>query len=371
MDFTLSEEQEAIRGLAADIFTGKATTDRVKEVEKTAENVDRELWRELANSGLLGIALPEDLGGGGLGLAELYVLLEQQGRHVAPVPVWPHTLAALAIAEHGTPAQRTELVPAAAEGSIILTVGLEEFGTFTDGAPTVSARQDADGQWRLSGAKAVVPVTHVAHRAVVSASTDTGPALFLLDLAAEGVQVEQTVSTTHEVCGNVDLSSAPAELVGAADGSTVSWLLDRVELALAAIAIGVGDGAVRQAVDYLNGRHQFGKPLATFQAVAHQMADCYIDLEAMRVTLWQAAWLLSEGLDTGTSVLVAKWWATDGGQRVVHRTQHVHGGIGVDTDYPVHRYLLWNKQIAATLGGASSDLARLGAQLAAGVEVAS
>lgn len=369
MDFNFTEEQEAIRGLADEVFTSKADIDRIKAVEGTAERVDRDLWRELAGTGLLGIALPENLGGGGLGLSELYVLLEQQGRHVAPVPIWPTVLAALAISEFGTEEQAAALVPGAADGSHFLTVGLEEFGPYVDAAPATAAVVDASGQWRLTGAKAVVPVTHIAHRAVVSATTETGPALFLVDLAAAGVTLEQTQSTTHEICANVDFDAAPAELLGAADGTTVSWLIDRVELALAAIQLGVGAGAVSQAVTYLNERKQFGRPLATFQAVNHQLADCYIDLEAMRVTLWQAAWRMSEGLDPGTSVLVAKWWASDGGQRVVHRTTHVHGGMGVDTDYPVHRHLLWGKQIAATLGGASSDLARLGAQLAAGVEV--
>lgn len=368
MDFNFSEEQEAIRGLADEVFTSKAGIDRVKEIEGTAERVDRDLWRELATTGLLGIALPEDLGGGGLGITELYVLLEQQGRRVAPVPIWPTTLAALAVSEFGTVDQRTAVVPGAAAGSIFLTVGLEEFGPYVAGDPVTTAAPDADGVWRLDGAKAVVPVAHIAHRAVVSATTESGAALFLVDLSADGVRVEQTQSTTHEICANVEFSGATAELLGPVDGTAVSWLQGRVELALAAIQIGVGSGAVAQAVAYLNERKQFGRPLATFQAVNHQLADCYIDLEAMRVTLWQAAVLLAEGVDPGTSVLVAKWWATDGGQRVVHRTTHVHGGMGVDTDYPVHRHLLWGKQIAATLGGASSDLSRLGALLASGME---
>ncbi|MGW0040095.1 acyl-CoA dehydrogenase family protein [Rhodococcus sp. NPDC003348] len=367
MDFNYSEEQEAIRTLADEVFTSKADIDRVKQVELSDERIDRDLWRELANTGLLGIALPEDLGGGGLGLAELYVLLERQGNYVAPVPIWQSALAALAVAEFGTDAQRA-LVPGVAEGSSFLTIGLEEFGPYIDRDPETTATE-AGGRWTLTGAKAVVPITHVADRAIVSATTETGAALFVVDLAAAGVSVEQTQSTNWEICGNVTLESAPAELLGAADGTTVRWLRDRVELALAAIQIGVGSGAVAQAVTYLNGRHQFGRPLATFQAVGHQLADCYIDLEAMRVTLWQAAQNLVDGIDPGTAVLVAKWWATDGGQRIVHRTTHLHGGMGVDTDYPVHRHLLWGKQIGATLGGSASDLARLGAQLAAGVEV--
>lgn len=368
MDFTFSEEQEAVRGLAADVFASRSRPERVKAVESTAERIDRELWHELAVAGLLGIALPEDQGGGGMGLAEFYVLLQEQGRNVAPVPLWPHVLGALAVSEFGNPQQRSDTIRAAADGSRLLTVALEEFGPYVDAHPTTTATE-ADGGWRLHGVKAAVPAAHVADRVLVSATTGTGPALFLLAPDAVGVTAEQGESTSRQICVNLTFDAAPAELVGPQDGTAVAWLTDRVELALAALALGVGEGAVRQAVTYLNGRIQFGRPLATFQAVAHQLADCYIDLEAMQVTLWQAAWLLANGEDPGTAVLVAKWWATDAGQRVVHRVQHVHGGIGVDTDYPVHRHLLWGKQLAATHGGSASDLARVGALLASGVEV--
>lgn len=368
MDFTFSEEQQAVRGLASDVFAAKATPERIKQVESSAERIDGDLWRELAGTGLLGIALPENLGGGGMGLPEFYVLLEEQGRHVAPVPLWPHVLGALAICEYGTPDQRDALVSSAADGSLFLTIGIEEFGPYGDGVPSTTATE-VDGGWRLTGAKAAVPVMHAAERVVVSAATPSGVALFLVDPRSEGVTAERGASTTHEICANVTFDATPAELLGPADGTTPAWLQKRVELALAALQLGVGEEAVRQSVAYLNERNQFGRPLATFQAVTHQLADCYIDLEAMRVTLWQAVWLLANGEDPGTAGLVAKWWATDAGQRVVHRTQHVHGGIGVDTDYPVHRHLLWGKQLAATLGGSSSDLARLGALLASGVEV--
>ena len=128
--------------------------------------------------------------------------------------------------------------------------------------------------------------------------------------------------------------------------------------------LAVAEGALRMAADYTSERQQFGRPLSTFQGVALKAADAYIDTEAMRVTLWQAAWRLTAGLDATREVMVAKWWAAEGGQRVVHITQHLHGGMGADVDYPVHRYFLWGKQIEDTLGGASAQLARLGRALA-------
>ncbi len=130
--------------------------------------------------------------------------------------------------------------------------------------------------------------------------------------------------------------------------------------------LGVAQGAIRHAVTYLSERKQFGRPLGTFQAVQHQLADCYIDVDAIRVCLWQAVTSLEEGGDAAVAVLVAKWWAGDAGLTVAHRVQHVHGGIGVDVDYPVHRHFLWARQISGTLGAPSADLARLGAVIAAG-----
>lgn len=365
MDFTFNEDQTAIGDLAASIFSQRSGIDRVKAVEAADERIDRDLWRELAQAGLVGIALPDEFGGGAMGFSELCVVLEQQGRCVAPVPLWETALAAAAIAQFGTAEQKRMFVAPAAAGEIFLTVGIEEFGPHDPTEPTMSAREDRTGSWTLHGTKAVVPSAHVAAGVVVSAVTAAGTGLYLVDPADPAVHVQNNETTTRAIAANMTFDAAPAQLL--AGGDAVNWLVDRVEVALAALQVGVGAGAVEQAVTYLNGREQFGRPLATFQAVSHQLADCYIDLEAMRVTLWQAAWMLTNGAAPGTAVLVAKWWATDAGQRVVHRTQHVHGGIGVDTDYPVHRHLLWGKQIAASLGGSSADLARLGAQLALGV----
>jgi len=115
----------------------------------------------------------------------------------------------------------------------------------------------------------------------------------------------------------------------------------------------VAESAVGQAASYTSTRRQFGRPLSSFQGTALKAADAFIDTEAIRVTLWQAAWRLSTGRPAAEEVLVAKWWASDAGQRVVHATQHMHGGMGADVDHPIHRYFLWGKQIELTLGGAA------------------
>ncbi|MGI5157650.1 acyl-CoA dehydrogenase family protein [Microbispora sp. CA-102843] len=367
MDFTLDEELEAVRALADEIFADRATTERVREVEGSPSRLDEELWAELGKAGLLGIALPEEAGGAGLGLGALCVLLEEQGRHVAPVPLWPAAVGALAVAAHGTREQRESLLPGAADGSSRLTVALEEFGPADPAEPRCAAHGDSgtDG-WRLTGVKAVVPSPFGAAHVLVSATAGQGPGLFLVARDAEGVAWETAETTTHDLAGTLTLDGAPAQPVGTPGDGAVAWTIERAAVALAAVQLGVAQGAIRHAVTYLSERKQFGRPLGTFQAVQHQLADCYIDVDAMRVCLWQAVTSLQEGEDAAAAVLVAKWWAGDAGLTVAHRAQHVHGGIGVDVDYPVHRHFLWARQISGTLGGPSADLARLGAVIAAG-----
>lgn len=354
MDFTLGEELEAVRDLARQIFADRATQARIKAAEESERGFDEGLWAELAETGLLGVALPEDAGGAGLGAAGLAVLLEEQGRTVAPVPIWPSVVAALTIAEHGTPARREVL-----DGSARLTVALEEFGTADPAAPRCTAVRDGDG-WLLTGTKAVVPTSSGTSHVLVAASSPDGPGLFMVETSAAGTSWERTETTTHDKAGHLTLDGAPAQPLG--DGS-LATALRLARVSLAAVQIGVAEGALRLAADHLTGREQFGRPLATFQAVQHQLADCYIEIDALRVCLWHAVSLIAAGEDAETAVLVAKWWSDQGGLNVVHRVQHLHGGIGVDVDYPVHRHFLWGKQISGTLGGASFDLDLLGAAL--------
>jgi acyl-CoA dehydrogenase len=369
MDFKLSEEQEAVRGLAEQIFQGSASVERVKEVEAGDDRFDRDLWRALADANLLGIALPDDVGGSGLGAIETVLVLEQQGRTVAPVPYWATIVCgALPIAEHGTPAQRERWLPGVVRGETILSAALAEAGVNDALRPGVRATPDGDG-WRLEGRKPSVPIGHLADAVLVPATIDRGSgrdgvAVFLVECGAATAEV--AVTTDRSLVAHLTFDGTPAEVLGdaAAGERTLSWMLDRALLGLAAIQIGVCEEAVRLAAEYTSNRVQFGKPLATFQGAQLKAADGYIGTEAIRVTALQAAWKLDVGREATDDVLVAKWWASEAGQQVVHITQHLHGGMGADIDYPVHRYFLWGKQIEDTLGGASATLARLGARIA-------
>jgi len=151
-----------------------------------------------------------------------------------------------------------------------------------------------------------------------------------------------------------------------ADGpAIVEWLVQRTTTALALMQAGAAAASIALMAEYTKNREQFGKPIATFQAVGQRAADAYVDTEAIRLTAWQAAWRIAEGLPADKEVAVAKFWAADGGQRVVHAAVHLHGGVGVDREYPLHRFFLNTKHIELTLGGATDQLLRLGATLAA------
>jgi alkylation response protein AidB-like acyl-CoA dehydrogenase len=368
MDFTFSEEQEAVRQLAAQIFRGHATAGRVKEIEATSDRFDRGLWAELAKANLLGLAVPEEFGGSGLGIIELCLLLEEQGRSVAPVPLAPTlVLGGLVIAEWGTAAQRSAWLPGVVAGEVILTAAAAEGGANDTFHSSVQAVAAGEG-WRLNGTKLSVPAAHVATRVLVPARVEGGLAVFLVDPTAEGVTIDRAETTNREVHPHLSFSNVavgPTDVLGdVGSDAVVRWMVDRALVGLCAIQVGVCEEAVRRAAEYTSGRFQFGRPLSTFQGAALKAADAYIDTEAMRATLWQAAWRLAEGADATAEVGVAKWWAAEGGHRVVHVTQHLHGGMGADIDYPVHRYFLWAKQIENMLGGATQQLARLGQAIA-------
>jgi alkylation response protein AidB-like acyl-CoA dehydrogenase len=369
VDFSLTEEQQAVQDLAKQILEDQVTKERLREVEAGTEGIDRRLWAELAKANLLGIAVPEDCGGSGLGFLELFLLLEQAGRTVAPVPLVPTlVLGALPIAEHGTPEQRQRYLPPVVAGNLILTAALAEVGTEPT-RPVTTARRDG-AVWRLDGVKVCVPAGRLAGRVIVPAATgEESLGLFLLDPAVDGVHIDDQPTTSRQPEVRLELAGAtvPAEDVlgdPEAGGPVLEWLLERATAAYCAVTVGVCEEAVRLTAEYTKTREQFDRPIASFQAVGQRAADAYIDTEAVRLTATQAAWRLASGLPATEEVAVAKFWAADGGQRVVHAAQHLHGGMGVDRDYPLHRYFLWAKQLELTLGGATTQLRQLGALLA-------
>ncbi|MDT5014579.1 MAG: 3-oxocholest-4-en-26-oyl-CoA dehydrogenase beta subunit [Mycobacterium sp.] len=365
MDFTFTEEQETITKVARQLFEQRVTPEHLTELEAGEVRYDASLWSELAASDLLGIALPEKVGGSGHGFLELALVLAEVGWSVAPVPAYATLLlGADTIARYGDDDQQQRYLPDVVTGSRLLTAGLAEPGRSDPTAPTTTARRDGD-RWRLDGVKELVPAAQIAHTLLVSAALDDGDVgIFLLDADANGVEIEPAVMTNGEPHADVTLDGATVSSENRLAGNgaeMVDSLHARAMVGLCAIQLGVAERALWIAAKYTTEREQFGRPIGSFQAVQQRMADAFIDVEAIRWTMWQAAWLLGQGGPPGREAAIAKFWAAEAGARVAATAQQVHGGIGIDTTYPLFRYFLWAKHNELTLGSASAQLARLGA----------
>jgi len=313
VDLAFTEEQLVLRDLARQVFTGMATTERLKEIDAEPDRIDRALWAELVRGGFLELEDPLDI----------CILLEEQGRTVAPVPVWSTLVAKLAAGDASLPSDA------------ILSVALPS----------------------EEPSRALVPAAFVSSSIVVPQADR----VLLVD--ASTVSLERGTLTSGDPVGWLsDLD----EVQGVTLDRDPAWVIGLATVALCALQVGVADRQLEITAAYLSEREQFDRPLGSFQAVQQRIADAYIDVQAMRWTMWQAAWKLSEGLPATEDVAIAKFWASDAGARVSAAAQHLHGGIGVDVEYPLYRYTLSSKQHELLLGSATRQLVTLGAALASG-----
>lgn len=368
MDFGISEEQRDIQGLARKILGDLATPVRLAAYDNYAsERFDEELWRQLAEAGLLGLAVPEEFGGMGFGFMELALLCEEIGRTIAPVPVLSHLLGGvLPICLFGSAEQKQRLLPGAITGEQLLSAALEE-----DAAVRLTTARAEAGGYRVSGEKFAVPFAHRAKRVLIAAQTDGGVLALLVDPAAGGVSCTAMKTTSYEPQSLLRMENVRVEaadvLAGPERGAAVIDSITRhMRVALCAHQVGVTDSMMRQTAAYTTERRQFGVPIATFQAVGHRAANCFIDVECLRLSTYQAASLLAAGEAAIVETDIAKIWAGDVGHRVSYAAQHLHGGAGVDRGNALWRYCLWARHNEMTLGSSAARLAVLGARCASG-----
>jgi alkylation response protein AidB-like acyl-CoA dehydrogenase len=373
MDFGFSEEQRDVQNLARQILSEQVTPEKLARFDEYQETgFDRELWAQLAEAGLLGIAIDESYGGMGFGFTELALFIEEVGRNIAPVPAIPALVsAALPLQQFASSAQKERWLPGLVTGQHILSAALMETLHENPADPLLTTAQaDGDG-WRVTGSKSCVPYAQQAQRILVSARSDDGVVVALIDPTAAGVTLTPLRVTNFEAQYELDLDDVvvPAEEVlaqGAQGVEVMQWLAERSAAAICAHQVGVTDKAMRMTASYTAERKQFGVPVATFQAVGHRAADCFIDVESLRLNTYQAASRLDSGLDATTEVQIAKIWAGDVGHRVSYAAQHLHGGMGIDRDYPLWRLCLWARHNEMMLGSSAQQLALLGARIAAG-----
>ncbi|GGQ72794.1 acyl-CoA dehydrogenase family protein [Couchioplanes azureus] len=338
MDFSVSDEARELAALTRDLAAS-----------------GRPLWPALAGAGVLAAALPKRAGGEGYGLPEQCAVLVELGRAAAAVPYLPSiVVAAGTLARFGTEEQVGRWAVPASRGEIVLTA--------TTG--TVTAERVEDG-WRLDGTVPSVPAAPAAGLLLVPAAEG----IFLVRPDDDGVTVEE-----QQVAGGPGaglLRVAGTVVAGdrlLADPAARPWLAASATVGTCAAQLGVVERALEMTAEYARTRVQFERPIGAFQAVAQRLADAYIDVEALRVTLWQAAWRLCEHQSAAAEVATAGFWATEAGHRVAHTAVHVHGGVGIDADYPLHRYFLAAKYHEFLLGGATAQLLALGDTLRSPVE---
>jgi alkylation response protein AidB-like acyl-CoA dehydrogenase len=337
MDFALAEGHQAVAELAAHVLA----------------EIKADPWKELARSGLLALSLPTALGGDGLGVLETALLLTETGRRAVPVPALATLMTgALPLVRWGSEELQRSLLPAVGAGELILTAAIREP---SDPLPGLPATTLADGT--ISGTKIGVPYAAEAARILVPARIQAGSCVVLIDPATEGVTLTRTPGAGPQPEYTVRMDRVPAEdVLGPA-----ACVQDLYRLAVAG-ACAVADGAVAGALaltrDHVATRHQFGRPLAAFQAVSQQIADVYIASRTLHLTTLSACWRLAEGRDPAADLDLAGYWCTTQAPPAVRTCHHLHGGTGMDVSYPLHRYSALVSDLVRFLGGAAYRLER-------------
>ncbi|MFE9020303.1 acyl-CoA dehydrogenase family protein [Streptomyces sp. NPDC007808] len=373
MDFTFTEEQQAAAEAARGVFAGVAP-DAVPSPALTpgavADDFDRPLWGRLADADLLSLLLAEEHGGAGLDAIALCLVLRESAKVLARVPLLESSAATAAVQAYGGPELKDELLAPAGRGEVVLTVAAHGRTGHDPAEQAVTARQEGSA-WVLDGVQTAVPWAYEADLVVVPARTAADRSvLALLPPGAEGAALTEQFSTSGERLGELRLESVrvAARYVLDAEGAW-EWLRELLTTGICALTLGLGERVLEMTSGYASKREQFGHPIATFQAVAVQCADRYIDLRAMEAALWQAAWRIASGapgaLPVSGDVAVAKIWASEGVRRIVQTAQHLHGGFGADVEYPLHRYHAWAKHLELALGPAAAHEEALGDLLAA------
>jgi alkylation response protein AidB-like acyl-CoA dehydrogenase len=372
VDFELDEEQRALRDLATQVLDREASPERLAQ---HAGTYDAGTWKALAQAGLLGACLPAAVGGAGRGAVELAVVLREIGAYVAPVPAYASlALGAMTVAAHGTPAQQRELLTPLAEGDAVLTGAVREPGAA--GGPAAAevratARRTPDG-YLLEGVKTFVPYAAEAARILVPAridgrAGDEGVGVFLVEPAA--VRTSPHPASTGEPMSRVALDGVRVggdALLGAG-----AWTTLRRYACGGAVATvsGVVDRALALTTEHVKTREQFGRVLAEFQAVTMRIGDVYIAKRALDVAMWAAVWRLArpapDSYDPDEALAIAAYNACGPAVEALYACQHLHGGIGLDVTYPLHRYFAWGKHYGHLLGGAEAQLEAIGDLLTA------
>jgi acyl-CoA dehydrogenase len=356
--FTYTDEQRALRAAIAELMAKRSTEHQVRELMGTDTGYDPAVWQELADMGLLGLLIPEELGGSGAGPVEVGIAMEEMGRALLCAPyLSTAVLAPNLLSAVGDATERTNTLPRIAAGEVIVSLAYAEGGSaWPPDDIDASARAAGDG-WRVTGEKTFVLDALSADLLYVLAQSDSGPTVFAVERAASGLEAEPltTVDLTRKL-GRVRFSDTPARLIGAPGDGVAAFTaaLDASAIALLSEQAGGTHRAMEMAADYAKTRYQFGRAIGSFQAVKHMCADMLLETESALSAARHVAWAFEdESPSRWADVALAQAYCSDAFVAVAATSIQVHGGIGFTWEHPAHLYLRRARSDAQLLGSPS------------------
>jgi alkylation response protein AidB-like acyl-CoA dehydrogenase len=365
MDFSLSAEQELMKGEMRHFLETECPKATVKKLEASEIGYSPEMWKKMAELGWLGLILPEAYGGVGGSLLDLAVLLEEVGRATAPSPIFNTiVMGVLPILEAGTDDQKKRLLTGVANGEILLTMAVAE--PETDYQPqhmSTHATHHKNGSFAINGTKLFVHNAHTADYLLVVAQTRTlsaggdGISILIVDRKSPGIALTPLITIAADRQYEVAMDKVPCAAADILGGLNKGWPVVESTLRKATALqcvemVGVAHKALELTASYAATRIQFARPIGSFQAVQHRLADMLTDVESARWLSYQAVWRLDRGLPSTREISIAKAWTSDACQRVVSGAHHIHGGVGFDVDYDLHHHFRWSKALELNLGSA-------------------
>ncbi|MCH7841947.1 MAG: acyl-CoA/acyl-ACP dehydrogenase [Chloroflexi bacterium] len=374
MDILPSEEEQMLKNLAREFLEAEISTAMVREMELDELGYPPALWKQMADLGWLGMALPEQYGGQGLPLTYLGLILEEAGRVLAPVPLYSTMVAALTIAAEGNEQQKQEILPAVSDGGMVLTWAVTERDPrLIPEAMQLQATADGDG-WVLNGTKMFVDNFIVAQRCLVACRTspasdaNQGITLFLVDPNGTGVSQTALLTLAKDKQSRVDFQDHRIEraaLVGEVDQGwpIIEAMLDRATALLCCQMVGAARKDAEMAIEYAKNRIAFGRPIGAFQSVQHMLADMIIHVDGGQMLTFEALWKMDQGLPSSVEVSQAKAFCNEKCESVVRTSQVIHGGIGFMMEFDLH---LWFRRVTSwtmRLGTTYDHRARIAAAL--------
>jgi alkylation response protein AidB-like acyl-CoA dehydrogenase len=377
MDLGLDEQQELLKNFARDFLEKECPESVVREMEDDEKGHSPDLWRKMAEQGWMGLIIPEEYGGAGMNLCELAVLLEEFGRALVPGPyISTVVLGAYPTMIAGSEEQKQWLLPKVAAGDVIMTMALTEPSAKWDAEGVqLEAKKQGDG-YVLNGTKLFVPDAHVTDRMIVVARTSSGKTpeegitLFFVDSQEAGISYEPLKTIAGDKQCEVtfkDVKVAAHSILGEADKGwpIVEQTKKVATVAACAYLVGLAQMDFDVTLNYAKERVQFGRPIGSFQAIQHKLADAVIDVDGSRFITYKAAWSLQEGEpDADLMVSMAKAWTSDASRRVVAQGQQIHGGIGFTKEYKIQLYFRRQKWMELMWGDADYHREQVAQKLA-------